>query len=298
VNGKRSVCPVLVNPQTWQTVTSTILVICGTFIGGALLRLRRLPHAESKDMTAGRQDHISGIVGLADISSEVNVVLLLEQHRALTVFYATVISLVSSTVVSLAIALFFLVRVLKDVPAAKTWLGKGKNIPITSAILFLSMTKLESVRLLNFKIAGKHLIQFPMEYKHQLFIKQAGIATQLLENGPQILILLSAWDTLHVEKEGRFGISNARWTEMSLAFSGASLLYGVTSKMVTSVYVAADSKSSKSSKGRASSSVSPGTSSGSSGTSSSNQRRTGTLDDVRSAGASGYPVDLVVYSLD
>ena len=205
----------LVDPKAWQTVTSTILVFCGTFIGSALLRLRRLPHAESKDKTAGLQGLVSGIGGLADISSDVSVALLLEQHRTLTVqFYAAVISLVSSTVVSPAIALFFLVRVLKDVPAAKTWLGKGKNIPIMSAILFLSMTKLESVRLLNLKIAGMHLIQFPMEYKHQLFIKQAGIVTQLLENGPQILILLSAWDTLHVDEEGRFGISNARWTEI------------------------------------------------------------------------------------
>ena len=52
---------------------------------------------------------------------------------------------------------------------------------------------------------------------------------------------------------------------MSLAFSGASLLYGVISKMVTSVYVAADSKTCKICKGTggASSSGSADTSSSS-----------------------------------
>lgn len=64
-------------------------------------------------------------------------------------------------------------------------------------------------------MGSSQLLDFPMEHKHNLFLKQAGIITQLLENLPQLLILATACDVLHAEKEGLFGISDARWTEVT-----------------------------------------------------------------------------------
>jgi hypothetical protein len=246
-DGTALLCPVGDNPNLRSIATALVVSVTSTFTLGSYLRLRKLPSAEEQDKHAGIKDLLSGLMGIGDILSDVALMMLLGDHRELTLqYYGAVASLTTSALVSTLIAVLFLKRVVSDNPAAGTWLGSGKNIPITTVIMLLSMTKLESMMLLDLHVLGKPLVEFPMSTRHKLFLKQFGIVTQLLENLPQLLIAATSWSVLNAtESVGLFGVKETVWLQLSLVITITSLFYGVVSKLVTSVYVSAEGTATK-----------------------------------------------------